>query len=110
VKLLTASYPTQEDGVRAIDEGMRAFYTSHGGTVDQQKLARSIAGLQDVYRHNVFPSMKVTWGSYPVNRGHANSNGCFRCHDDGHTAADGSTISGDCEYCHKEVTPPAAAN
>jgi hypothetical protein len=50
--------------------------------------------------------MKVTFGSYPDNRGHNTSNGCFRCHDDLHAAKDGSKISGDCEYCHKEVTPP----
>jgi len=110
VKLLTATYPTQEAGLAAIEQGLKAFYASHGGNVDQQKLASSIAGLQDVYRRNVFPSMKVTWGSYPDNRGHHTSNGCFRCHDDSHTAADGSTISGDCEYCHKEVTSAATAN
>jgi len=54
----------------------------------------------------VFPTMKVTFGSYPDNRGHNTSNGCFRCHDDTHAAKDGSKISGDCDYCHKEVTPP----
>jgi len=40
------------------------------------------------------------FGVYPNNLGHITSNGCFRCHDDGHTAADGTTISGECEYCH----------
>jgi len=55
-----------------------------------------------VYRRNVFPSMKVTFGSYPDNRGHVVSPGCVRCHDEGHTASDGSTISGDCELCHKQ--------
>ena len=45
--------------------------------------------------------MKVTFGVYPDNIGHITSNGCFRCHDDGHMAADGTSISGDCEYCHK---------
>jgi hypothetical protein len=47
--------------------------------------------------------MKVTWGSYPDNRGHTTAAGCFRCHDESHVAADTSTISGDCEYCHKQV-------
>jgi hypothetical protein len=27
--------------------------------------------------------------------------GCFRCHDDNHTAKDGKKISQDCETCHK---------
>ncbi len=101
VKLLTAEYPTQDEGVRAIERGLRTFYESRG--VDQQALARSVSALQDVYRHNVFPAMKVTWGSYPTNRGHLTSDGCFRCHDDSHKAKDGSLISGDCEWCHKQI-------
>ena len=66
-------------------------------------MARAIKSLQNVYRRNVFPSMKVTFGTYTDNSGHTTSNGCFRCHDDTLTAADGRTISGDCEYCHKEI-------
>ena len=41
--------------------------------------------------------MKVTFGSYPDNRGHVTSTGCFRCHDDSHKTKDGKTISADCE-------------
>jgi hypothetical protein len=51
----------------------------------------------------VFPAMNVTWGSYPDNKGHITSNGCFRCHDDSHESKDGSKISADCEYCHKQI-------
>jgi nitrate/TMAO reductase-like tetraheme cytochrome c subunit len=105
VKLLAAEYPTQDEGVRAIERGLRTFYESRG--VDQQALARSVSALQDVYRHNVFPAMKVKWGSYPTNRGHLTSDGCFRCHDDSHKAKDGSLISGDCEWCHKQIEQPA---
>ena len=50
--------------------------------------------------------MKVTWGVYPDNVGHMTSAGCFRCHDGGHTAKDGTTISADCEYCHKQIEAP----
>ena len=49
--------------------------------------------------------MTVTWGAYPDNKGHLTSNGCFRCHDDTHLAKDGSTISGECEFCHTESQP-----
>jgi hypothetical protein len=103
VKLVTAEYPTQEDGVAAIDRGLRAFYQSKGTAVDQQALSQSVAAVQELYRRNVFPTMKVTWGTYPTNRGHMTSTGCFRCHDDSHKAKDGSTISADCEYCHKQI-------
>jgi hypothetical protein len=44
--------------------------------------------------------MKVQFGTYPDNVGHVEFPGCFRCHDDSHTAEDGRTISQDCETCH----------
>jgi hypothetical protein len=106
LRLVKASYTSQDDAVRAIDSGLRTFYRSQVGTIDEQKLARTVAAVQDVYRHNVFPTMKVTWGTYPNNKGHMTSSGCFRCHDASHTAKDGSTISSDCEYCHKQIEKP----
>ena len=103
VRLMKADYPSQDDGARAIDQGLRTFYQSNGGVVDQQAVAQTALELQNLYRRNVFPTMKVTWGSYPNNRGHITSTGCFRCHDDSHVAKDKSTISADCEYCHKQI-------
>jgi hypothetical protein len=44
--------------------------------------------------------MKVGWGTYPNHIGHMFFTGCFRCHDDSHTARDGSVITQDCESCH----------
>ena len=103
VRLVKADYPSQDEGLRAIDQGLRSFYKSQGRSTDEQTLARAVAALQDLYRRNVFPTMKVSWGSYPDNKGHMTSNGCFRCHDDSHKAKDGSTISSDCEYCHRQI-------
>jgi NapC/NirT cytochrome c family protein len=107
VRLVKASYPSEDAAVAAIDRELRAFYQSQGGSVDQQAMGRSVTALQDVYRRNVFPTMKVTWGSYPNNKGHITSTGCFRCHDGSHTAKDGSTINADCEYCHKQIEKPS---
>jgi hypothetical protein len=103
LRLVKASYPSQDAAARAIDEGLRQFYASRGGSIDQQAVARTVAAFQDVYRRNVFPEMKVTFGTYPDNRGHITSTGCFRCHDDSHMAKDGSTISADCDFCHKQL-------
>jgi len=103
VRLVQASYPSQEDAAAAIDREVRKLYQAQDGNADAQDVERTIGALQGIYRRNVFPGMKVTWGSYPDHRGHPDSGGCFRCHDDEHTAKDGSTISGDCEMCHKEV-------
>jgi hypothetical protein len=105
VRLVKAGYSSQEEGLSAIERELRSFYGSRG-SIDQQALARTVTGVQDAYRHNVFPTMKVTFGAYPDNRGHTTSTGCFRCHDDSHTAKDGSKISADCEYCHKQIEAP----
>ena len=105
VRLVKASYPSQEDGARAIDAGLRSFYQSQP-SIDQRQVAMTVAAVQDVYRRNVFPSMNVSWGAYPDNKGHVTSTGCFRCHDDSHKAKDGTAISGDCEFCHKQIDKP----
>ena len=107
VRLVKESHPTQEEGVRAIEEGLRNFYRTQDGSIDQQALTRTVGAVQEVYRRNVFPAMKVTWGSYPDNKGHMTSNGCFRCHDDSHEAKDGSKISGDCELLPQTARNPA---
>jgi hypothetical protein len=103
VKLLSAAYSSQEEAAQAIERGLRAFYDSRGAQADGQLVARSVAVLQELHRRNVDPVMKVTWGTYPTNRGHTTSTGCFRCHDDSHMASDGSAISADCEYCHRQI-------
>jgi hypothetical protein len=105
VRLVKAEYPTQEEGLQQIAMELRAFYTGRGH-FDEGELARAITALQGVYRRNVFPSMKVTFGIYPNNIGHLTFTGCFRCHDGSHAAADGSTISAECESCHIQVEPP----
>jgi NapC/NirT cytochrome c family, N-terminal region len=102
LRLMNASYSSVDDAVQAIDREMRSFYQSQGTAADPQTVSKSVAALQDVYRRNVFPDMKVTWGSYPDQKGHFTSNGCFRCHDESHTTKDGATISGDCSYCHDQ--------
>jgi len=53
-----------------------------------------------IYRRNVFPEMKVAWGTHPNNIGHEDFLGCFRCHDENHKSADGRTITQDCNACH----------
>jgi hypothetical protein len=56
--------------------------------------------VRAIYLRNVFPEMKVTWGTYLNNVGHDDFPGCFRCHDDRHQAADGRVITQDCDACH----------
>ena len=105
VRLVKSDYSTQEQGLEEIEKGVRGFYTGKNG-VDDAALARTIAAVKNVYRRNVFPAMKVTFGVYPDNLGHITSNGCVRCHD-GRAASDGSKINDDCEYCHKQIERPS---
>ena len=56
--------------------------------------------LVTLYSQNVFPAMKMTWGTHPNHIGHMSYPGCFRCHDGDHAAKDGSAIPQDCAVCH----------
>jgi hypothetical protein len=64
----------------------------------------SARAVLDIYNRNIFPDMKVTWGKYPLNIGHTDFPGCFRCHDDAHSASDAKgdpkKITQDCGACH----------
>ena len=104
VRLVKSDYSTQEQGLEEIEKGVRGFYTGKNG-VDDAALTRTMAAVKNVYRRNVFPAMKVTFGVYPDNIGHITSNGCVRCHD-GRAASDGSKINDDCGYCHKQIERP----
>ena len=106
VRLVKAEYPSEEAAARG-DRTRAAEFLRVQARLDRSaRAARTVTAVQDVYRRNVFPTMKVTWGTYPDNRGHMTSTGCFRCHDDSHTAKDGTNISADCEYCHKQIETP----
>jgi hypothetical protein len=103
VALLRASYPDRPTAVARLAAGLREFYAAGYPAVlrDRPRDVDAAAGeLAAIYQRNVFPDMKVGWGTYPNNIGHADFPGCFRCHDDKHRAADGRVISQDCNACH----------
>jgi hypothetical protein len=65
---------------------------------------RHAAGaLVAIYNRNVFPDLKVTWGTYPNNLGHADYPGCFRCHDSNHVTKTNESITQDCGVCHNVI-------
>ncbi len=63
------------------------------------------AVLANLYTKNVYPRLRITWGTYYSHLGHGgydqDTRGCFRCHDDKHATAAGEAISQDCDYCHE---------
>jgi len=104
LELLQANYATSEEAARKIPAGLDEYYRQAYPEV-YSKRAADITGagsaLLDVYNHNVFPDLKVGWGTYPNNLGHIDSPGCFRCHDGDHASADGkAAITQDCSACH----------
>lgn len=101
VRALRAAYPTQELGLREIERSMReALHARLPNAFEEADLRQAIGVTQGIYRTNVFPSMKVGWGTYPNHLGHTISTGCFRCHDESHKTTDGLAIRQDCELCH----------
>jgi hypothetical protein len=90
-------YASSDDAKRGIDARLRKTYAAQAS---DPALGPMIAAVQEIYGRNVFPAMKVAWGTYPNNIGHVFFNGCFRCHDDNHLSKDGSAIKQDCESCH----------
>jgi hypothetical protein len=58
------------------------------------------AEVARLYAYDVWPSMNITWGTYPTFIGHDAAPGCWRCHDDAHVAQDGRKITQDCDLCH----------
>ena len=103
VAALKAEYPDARTANREIAQRLRGFYAANdppSAPVSEADLNQLIATTQFLYERNVFPAMKVSWGTHLNNLGHTDSAGCFRCHDDRHKAADGRTIRQDCDLCH----------
>jgi nitrate/TMAO reductase-like tetraheme cytochrome c subunit len=103
LQLLKANYASEEEAGQKIPEQLKDFYSSQHPEVMAAKAgAVASAGneLVTLYSQNVFPYMKVTWGTHPNHIGHMSDPGCFRCHDGSHAAKDGKSITQDCAACH----------
>ena len=117
LQLIQATYASQAEAGTKIASGLDDFYRTQYPDVwnaQRAKIDASATRLVAIYDRNVFPSMKVTWGTYPNNIGHMAYPGCFRCHDGSHTTKDGKTLSNDCSLCHNllavDETKPSVLN
>ena len=102
-EFLQQSASTQEAGAEAVGRSLMAYYRENYPQVwERQRESVELAAktVQSIYRRNVFPEMKVGWGTYPSNLGHVNFPGCFRCHDGNHTSKLGTTLTQNCSTCH----------
>lgn len=106
VELIKGDYRSSEDAEQKIGAGLAAFYRDKYPSIAQQRkgdVERAGSALARIYERNVFPDLKVTWGTYVNNLGHTDSPGCFRCHDDSHVTNDKKSITQDCSTCHQVV-------
>jgi hypothetical protein len=114
IELLRASYSSNNEASRMIPAGLAHFHAQNNPSVSSERskdIAAAGAEIAAIYNRNVFPELKVTWGTYPNNLGHTDFPGCFRCHDGSHSTSDKNvTITQDCSTCHEllateEATP-----
>jgi hypothetical protein len=106
VELIKGDYSSSQEAGQKIDAGLANFYRAKYPELFGKRTADIAAARQAllaIYKRNVFPNLKVSWGTYPNNLGHADYPGCFRCHDGSHTAADKKTITQDCAACHQAL-------
>jgi hypothetical protein len=112
LEILKADYSSSEEAAQKIPAAIDEFYKGAHPDVYKERAA-DVAGagraVAAIYARNVFPDLKVTWGTYPDNIGHDRFPGCFRCHDESHATAEGKTISQDCSSCHEAVAIEEAA-
>ena len=104
VEILKVVYPSRDEAARRIPEAFAAYYRQTYPAIWAQRQAQVASSAQQVlaiYNRNIFPDMNVTWGKYPLNIGHTDFPGCWRCHDSNHTdAKTGNMITQDCNACH----------
>jgi hypothetical protein len=116
--LLKADYSSQDDAAAKITSGLETFYREQYPQVwngQREQVDQAAKTLVGIYRNNVFPFMKVTWGTHPNNIGHNEYPGCFRCHDGDHNTKEGKSIANDCSTCHNllatdEMSPQLLAD
>ncbi len=109
INVLETEYASRDEAIEKIVEdlfGRIAKRHSNEFVAEHEKeIIASGSFLLEAYLNNVWPKMKVTWGTYRQHLGHQYADdgyGCFRCHDDEHQTKVGKIIKQDCNICHDE--------
>ena len=103
LEILQVKYASREEAARRIPEAFENYYQSQYPSIwaaRRSDVTASALQVLALWSRNVFPEMRVNWGSYPNDLGHTDFPGCFRCHDGNHSAKDGRSITQDCNACH----------
>jgi hypothetical protein len=96
VAALVQPYKTRGEAEQKIADALRTAYP------DPAQANPIVEEAQAIYRANFFPEVNTNWQTHPDFIGHKNWNGCFRCHDGNHVAADGKKAisASSCNSCH----------
>src|SRR5262249_4231572 len=103
VELLKATYASNDDASSKISAELTSYYRHNYPALyakESNHVEEAAKVIIAIYSRNVFPDLKVRWGTCHNNLGHTDFPGCFRCHDGSHTSTDGATIAQDCNSCH----------
>jgi nitrate/TMAO reductase-like tetraheme cytochrome c subunit len=113
--ILKRPWKSRKEAQAGIPASVTSFYRQYYPSASAADVERAGAALAEVWDRNVYPELRINWGTYPNNLGHADFPGCFRCHDGSHTSSSGDTIVQDCESCHhvlavEEASPKILAD
>lgn len=101
-----------DDTTGTIRSALLAIYTEEHPedlAILEASLGPVVATLTGLAERNLWPDMRITWGTYRSNLSHFDADGefdeggCFRCHNDELESAEGRTIEQGCEVCHTLV-------
>ena len=112
LELLKAEYRTSQEAAEKLPVSLVSFYQQNYPDLyakRSQDINQAGQAVLAIYNRNVFPDLKVSWGTYPNNLGHTDFPGCFRCHDGSHATADGKAIKQDCDSCHQPLATDEAS-
>lgn len=103
VESMDREFETERSALDSIASFISDFYQLEYPELMKEsgdQIEKSILAVQEVFKQNIFPEMKVTWREYPSNLGHFESPGCFRCHNGRLESPAEKQISTDCKACH----------
>jgi hypothetical protein len=104
LRILKTEYPSHEAARAGIAQAVSEYYkANHPALAGSKAVEQAGQELGNIWCWNVFPQMKVTWGTYRLNIGHPDMEpvGCFRCHGGDLVSKDGAEpVTSDCNACH----------
>jgi nitrate/TMAO reductase-like tetraheme cytochrome c subunit len=103
LEILKTPYQDSADAAAKIPAAVTAYYEANHPQTARARgadVTEAAAVIADIYSRNVFPELRVDWGTYPDNRGHQTAPGCFRCHGGEHETQTGDKLTNNCFVCH----------